>query len=726
MKKSIFFLALMLLTALGAQAETIDLSTVTADVIAKDGDVITGSTDTYRVTIETAATVTLDNVTINAAGTLNNSKYAGISCREDVTLILKGKNYVKSYHNSPAGVWVLKDKTLTIKEDASGGELEAYGNGNGPGIGGHLNGAGGNLVIKSGTIKAEGANNAAGIGAGPRMAADASFGTITIEGGVITAIGAGRGAGIGSGMGASCGAITIKGTSGVRMSISATKGEDATNSLGAGNDGSCGTIKVEGTTISAQTADTWKFGDEIYAATSNAGKTLTLYYDTKKSTRTLLAGWTSATGTNSVSADDRNLITKVQCNASMINARPTTMRAWFYSLKNATTFDFSNLNTSEVTDMAALFRECNSVETLDLTNFKTANVVQMMYMFDSCKKLKELDLSSFNTEKVTQMNYVFEGCSELLWLDISSFNFDKVNTAIEMFSDCYKLTTIYCKADLTSTTADVTGLFSGSKALVGENGTTYDDEKQKEYARLDEEGKPGYFSLKRELYGAFTDASKKTLVLYYDDQKDTRAHVSNWPEFSGSSDFREITTAVFDESIKIARPTTTEDWFFDCETLASIEHLEYLNTSKVTTMYNMFRSCKALTAINVNSFDISSLTNTTYMFLDCENLVYIICDKTWNTGAITESDSWGMFNGCEKLKGGNGTTYDSNKDKIGYAHPDVAGDPGYFITEAQYKAATGVEEVQRDKVQSTKMMENGVLYIKYNGRMYDVRGTEVK
>ena len=34
----------------------------------------------------------------------------------------------------------------------------------------------------------------------------------------------------------------------------------------------------------------------------------------------------------------------------------------------------------------------------------------------------------------------------------------------------------------------------------------------------------------------------------------------------------------------------------------------------------------------------------------------------------------------------------------------------------------GIEDVQRDKVQSTKVLQNGQLYIMYEGKMYDVMG----
>ena len=39
---------------------------------------------------------------------------------------------------------------------------------------------------------------------------------------------------------------------------------------------------------------------------------------------------------------------------------------------------------------------------------------------------------------------------------------------------------------------------------------------------------------------------------------------------------------------------------------------------------------------------------------------------------------------------------------------------------------TGVEDVQIDRVSSTKVIMNGQLYLMYEGRMYDVRGNEIK
>ena len=39
---------------------------------------------------------------------------------------------------------------------------------------------------------------------------------------------------------------------------------------------------------------------------------------------------------------------------------------------------------------------------------------------------------------------------------------------------------------------------------------------------------------------------------------------------------------------------------------------------------------------------------------------------------------------------------------------------------------SNLEDVQNDRVQSTKLLRNGVLYIEKNGRIYNILGTEVK
>ena len=276
------------------EALAVDLSKLTADYEAQDGDVLTGTLDgkaqPYKITIADGATVTLDGVTINGVSS-SDVKWAGITCLGDATIILKdgSKNTVKGFYEDYPGIQAgPTGKTLVIKgEDQGTGSLDAspYDGGTehsyGAGIGGGLDISCGDINIQGGVITVTGGYGAAGIGIGEGYGEEnVSCATITISGGNVTATGGHGAAGIGGGYaynyGVTCGAITISGgtvtaaggdnAAGIGSgesysgktntcgdititadvtSVTATKGKNATNSIGAGNSGTCGTITIE-------------------------------------------------------------------------------------------------------------------------------------------------------------------------------------------------------------------------------------------------------------------------------------------------------------------------------------------------------------------------------------------------------------------------------------------------------------------------------------------------
>ena len=217
----------------------VDLSALTADYEAQDGDILTGTLDgatqPYKITVADGATITLKNAVINGA---NNSNYewSGITPNGDATIILEGENSVKGFYEDYLGIYVPEGKTLTIKGD---GSLDASSNGYNGGIGGAFGGLCGNIIIESGTITATGGYLSAGIGGG----AGGSCGNITINGGTITATGSKYSAGIGSSYRGSCGNITIANTV---TKVTATNGKNAPNSIGAGQGSTCGTVTIGG------------------------------------------------------------------------------------------------------------------------------------------------------------------------------------------------------------------------------------------------------------------------------------------------------------------------------------------------------------------------------------------------------------------------------------------------------------------------------------------------
>lgn len=172
----------------------------------------------------------------------------------------------------------------------------------------------------------------------------------------------------------------------------------------------------------------------------------------------------------------------------------------FYGCASLTSLDLSHFNTEKVTYMANMFQGCAALKELDLSSFNTEKLTSMNYMFQGCVKLATINLSSFNTANVTNMAGAFSDCNALTILDLRNFNTDKVERMGVMFAGCIRLQTIICAKDWGASPVLVNSedMFYSCYALVGEKGTTYNKNNiTAAYAHPDEgESNPGYFSTK--------------------------------------------------------------------------------------------------------------------------------------------------------------------------------------------------------------------------------------
>ena len=240
---------------------------------------------------------------------------------------------------------------------------------------------------------------------------------------------------------------------------------------------------------------------------------------------------------------------------------------------------------------------------------------------------------------------------------------------------------------------------------------------------------------------AVMDTTAKRLSFFYNSNKDLYTKdivytlpnsTTGYPEWCLEYKRKEITTAIFDNSMKDYYPGSTRLWFDGFEKLTKIEGIKNLNTDNVTNMGGMFSGCKLLTTldvsdfktqnviymdymfdgcellkiIDVSNFDTKSVTNMSFMFYgckaletidvsnfntqlvtdmsdmfhNCELLTTIYCNSVWDCEA-----SICMFQDCKQLKGGeNGNVvYDENKIDIEMANPTT----GYFTR----KKPSGIE-----------------------------------
>ena len=119
--------------------------------------------------------------------------------------------------------------------------------------------------------------------------------------------------------------------------------------------------------------------------------------------------------------------------------------------------------------------------------------------------------------------------------------------------------------------------------------------------------------------------------------------------------------------------------------LVTITGLEYLNTSEVTRMDNMFNRCYKLTSLNLEKFNITKVTDMSEMFRSCSALQTIYVGDGWRLSEMAQSSSHNVFKDCTRLVGGKGTAYDAAHVDANYAHIDGGPDnPGYFTEKSAF------------------------------------------
>lgn len=151
----------------------------------------------------------------------------------------------------------------------------------------------------------------------------------------------------------------------------------------------------------------------------------------------------------------------------------------------------------------------------------------------------------------------------------------------------------------------------------------------------------------RRMY-ARLDRETQTLTLYYDKNKQTSDNaIYARPLWANYVERKAIQTVVFDESFKDARPKSCYQWFYCFEGLTKIEHLDYLNTSEVENMREMFFKCTSLETLDLSSFNTEKVTNMLAMFEGSMSLRTIKLPKGFIGSNVTNLNA--TFRGCASL-----------------------------------------------------------------------------
>ena len=170
-------------------------------------------------------------------------------------------------------------------------------------------------------------------------------------------------------------------------------------------------------------------------------------------------------------------------------SKVTNMKSMFSNQPYITEINFSNFNTSNVTNMGrlfyknwikkldlssfdtrkviymnAMFMEAYSVEEINLSSFDTSNTWFMGNMFQNTHALKKLDLRNFNTQTVTHMQYMFYN-SGVPNLDLSNFDTSKVKDMKSMFGGLRNIEELNLSNFNTSNVENMSNMFGNTQKL---------------------------------------------------------------------------------------------------------------------------------------------------------------------------------------------------------------------------------------------------------------------
>ena len=342
--------------------------------------------------------------------------------------------------------------------------------------------------------------------------------------------------------------------------------------------------------------------------------------------------------------NERKSILKVEIGQTI---NPTNTAYWFYDCTNMTAGDFTNLDTSSVTDMSYMFdtagRNATTFDIGGLSSWDTSSVTSMRSMFYSAGYSATTwsigNLSKWDTSNVTNMRSMFReaGYKATTWSigNLSSWDTSSVTDMSYMFYNAgYKATT-WSIGDLSSwDTSNVTNMsymFHGA----GESATTWSIGDLSSWDT----------SSVKDMSQMFASAGYSATIFDI-------SFIQNWNTSSVTdmgymffdAGYKATTFNLGDLSSWDTSSVTNMGSMFEYAgynaTTFNIGDLSGWDTSSVTDMYYMFRSAgysaTNFTIGDLSGWDTSSVTSMNYMFSSAGyNATWSLDCTSWNVNNVT-------------------------------------------------------------------------------------------
>lgn len=246
------------------------------------------------------------------------------------------------------------------------------------------------------------------------------------------------------------------------------------------------------------------------------------------------------------------------------------------------------------------------------------------YWHSDIARIKNVEFGSY--VEPTSLKYWFKNCSQLQSFSPANLDTKATTDMMELFCGCTALTGFNSAGMDTSNVTSMRGMFMGCSNLTNLNISLFNTSKVRDFIQM----------------------------------------------FQNCSSLTSLDVTHFNTSSALYLAAM----FQKCSSLTEI-NVSSFDTSNVVNLTGMFQECSSLTELDLSNFDTAQTTDMTTMFKNCGNLVTIYATDKFVTTSVINSNM--MFQYCNAIVGGAGTTYHSNKIGHEYAVIDNPPDkPGYF------------------------------------------------
>lgn len=177
--------------------------------------------------------------------------------------------------------------------------------------------------------------------------------------------------------------------------------------------------------------------------------------------------------------------------------KPTNLTSWFSDFDACMSFDWNNLDTSDVTKVYQFMGAITGTpRTIDMRGLDVSNISDFGSMFQGSSAFTSINVSNWDTSNATAMNSLFNQCTGLTSLNLGSWATPLVTTFNSMFLGCTNLVTIYVSTAFDVSNGSGSDMFKNCTSLVGGAGTVFNSSYvSKSRAKIDGgPSDPGYFT----------------------------------------------------------------------------------------------------------------------------------------------------------------------------------------------------------------------------------------